>query len=735
MKKLTLVTLLVAILIVAGNLVAQVNLYSTSETVNCGPDIVNQMNLYFEISGGDQVTSITMKYDGIDVGWLDYDRFSNIETGERINCSVFSDNINQEKVVTFIEPLTGFIGITSTTTVFLHNTPSFHPYIESAEDIESSSGNVNGIFPLIGNNIYIYGNLFNVMGDTIQSGINSAQNGDVVLVQSDIYYENLTLVDKDIRIISMNELLGPTYPIGETIINGNSSGRCFTANFSSFEIAGFTFTDGVTSDNGGGINIDMCHNSVIRNCLIIGNQTTNGYNGSGVYMSYSNNVTISNVEISDNSATGFGGGVACHNSSVDIVENCHIANNESNDNGGGLYAFNSEIFLKDTFVMENQSNNCGGGLYTESSELNIDSYVEFNSNSTQYQGGGIYAESCTLQIYGSNFFENEAETAGALALIYSPSEIEGCFFVGNQANSLAGGVFNSHGNISIKHCEFSNNIATWTSGGAFYNQYSEFTIEKCLFHDNRSGIMTGGGSAIFLNESENGKIIGTTIAHNYPVEGQDFCPVIYSHDSEETLLLNSVIYQNIGPSVAGNSPVRCVHSDLYGNNGDWTENTIDDQGNISLNPQFTPYYLPEQNSPCIDTGIDYFEWNGEVYEVPEYNDFAPDMGFRETNYPVFVNPEGIPEVKTNLIGNYPNPFNPSTAINFNVAKQSDVELSIYNVKGQKVTTLVNEQINAGSHTRIWNGTDQNNNAVSSGVYFYKLTSDRYSEIKKMILAK
>jgi hypothetical protein len=102
---------------------------------------------------------------------------------------------------------------------------------------------------------------------------------------------------------------------------------------------------------------------------------------------------------------------------------------------------------------------------------------------------------------------------------------------------------------------------------------------------------------------------------------------------------------------------------------------------------------------------------------------------------VSADPEQIPGAKTQLLGNFPNPFNPSTTIQFSTAKKGNTELAIFNIKGQKVTTLVDGQIDAGSHTVTWNGTDQNNNAVSSGVYFYKLTSDSYSEVKKMILTK
>ena len=90
---------------------------------------------------------------------------------------------------------------------------------------------------------------------------------------------------------------------------------------------------------------------------------------------------------------------------------------------------------------------------------------------------------------------------------------------------------------------------------------------------------------------------------------------------------------------------------------------------------------------------------------------------------------------TSLIGNYPNPFNPNTAISFNLKTAGNVELSIYNIKGQKVTNLVQENLLAGSHMVEWNGTDESGNNAASGIYFYRLHTSRYTSTKKMILMK
>ncbi|RLD59295.1 MAG: hypothetical protein DRJ01_11520 [Bacteroidetes bacterium] len=85
--------------------------------------------------------------------------------------------------------------------------------------------------------------------------------------------------------------------------------------------------------------------------------------------------------------------------------------------------------------------------------------------------------------------------------------------------------------------------------------------------------------------------------------------------------------------------------------------------------------------------------------------------------------------------NYPNPFNPITSISFSLEKADNVSLEIFNLKGQKVKTLIDERVSSGTHQVIWNGINSNNEKVSSGVYLYKLKSGKDTSLKKMILMK
>ena len=88
-----------------------------------------------------------------------------------------------------------------------------------------------------------------------------------------------------------------------------------------------------------------------------------------------------------------------------------------------------------------------------------------------------------------------------------------------------------------------------------------------------------------------------------------------------------------------------------------------------------------------------------------------------------------------LMDNYPNPFNPSTAIKFYIPNNSEVLIKIYDMLGKEVTTLINKQTEAGYHIVYWNGRDSFGNSVSSGVYLYRITSGSFIETKKMSLLK
>tara|TARA_B110000116_G_C16336569_1_gene359141 strand:- start:136 stop:531 length:396 start_codon:yes stop_codon:yes gene_type:complete len=105
-----------------------------------------------------------------------------------------------------------------------------------------------------------------------------------------------------------------------------------------------------------------------------------------------------------------------------------------------------------------------------------------------------------------------------------------------------------------------------------------------------------------------------------------------------------------------------------------------------------------------------------------------------SGYMLSIGGESLPS-KFNLYPNYPNPFNPTTKITYDLVNASDVKLEIYDLMGRKINTLVDQIQNAGHYSIIWNANDQAGNQVSAGVYLFRLQADKQTLTRKMILMK
>ena len=99
------------------------------------------------------------------------------------------------------------------------------------------------------------------------------------------------------------------------------------------------------------------------------------------------------------------------------------------------------------------------------------------------------------------------------------------------------------------------------------------------------------------------------------------------------------------------------------------------------------------------------------------------------------NDNTIIPIMNKLNSNFPNPFNPTTTISFSLKETGNVKIEIFNIRGQKVKTLINGLLPAKNHQIVWNGKDDKGKSVSSGIYFYKMRSANYTASRKMILMK
>lgn len=121
---------------------------------------------------------------------------------------------------------------------------------------------------------------------------------------------------------------------------------------------------------------------------------------------------------------------------------------------------------------------------------------------------------------------------------------------------------------------------------------------------------------------------------------------------------------------------------------------------------------------------------------PETNLGEPYAALLHSAYSEVSNSPQSPSVRLSLEANYPNPFNPSTTIAFNLPQSGRPVVTVYNLKGQMVKTLTNaEPYPAGEHSIVWDGRDQAGQPVSSGLYFCRLSFEGKSTVRKMVLAK
>ena len=122
-------------------------------------------------------------------------------------------------------------------------------------------------------------------------------------------------------------------------------------------------------------------------------------------------------------------------------------------------------------------------------------------------------------------------------------------------------------------------------------------------------------------------------------------------------------------------------------------------------------------------------------EITDSQTYDSEFGFNRLALPAPVQVQTRPEVFA-LANNFPNPFNPATTIKYALPQAADVHLTVYNVVGQVVRTLVAEHQNAGRYVVEWDATNDSGHSLSSGMYFYRLEAGgEFREVKKMLLLK
>ena len=266
--------------------------------------------------------------------------------------------------------------------------------------------------------------------------------------------------------------------------------------------------------------------------------------------------------------------------------------------------------------------------------------------------------------------------------------------------------------ITVENVVFSGNHATGNGGGYHLEEDFIYTLLRDVTFANNSAGGSGGGISI-------------------PGMG------------DYAVVANSIFWNNSPNDVDG--MVIPFYSNINGG--------VEGHDNISINPNFvdsTNFNLQEE-SPCIDAGnaqivinlsslmLPGEMWMGDtiVDLTPEfYNGTAPDMGAYESPYTTsLAMSDVLLPLNFRLYFTYPNPFNPFTTLRYDLPKNSLVNITIYDMMGRVVKTIVNDQQMAGYRSIQWNATNNNGSPVSAGMYLYMIQAGEFRQTKKMILLK
>jgi len=433
----------------------------------------------------------------------------------------------------------------------------------------------------------------------------------------------------------------------------------------------------------------------------------------------------------------FGGAIEIDSFDKVVISDCTIRNNRRTDHGGAIFCTNAELSIKKSNITRNLAINYddyptwGGAIYLENSYLKLShciisrNYVYGDGEYSGGAGAGMYMinSSCDMsdcEIYGNySVFNGGPSRGGGLMAYDSQLEINNTIIRDNDM-SCGAGIYVDDCNLFIRNSSFFDNISP--------NPYE--------------------GDGIACDSDSYVEIINTTLCNNYGFG--------FSGAGDNLYFINCIFQGNyynqirISGGYGGHGittadfEYNCIENGLNGitinNPGwvifNWLEGNIEDDP-LFVDPENGDYHF-FANSLCINTGTpDTTGLNLPEYDLdgnPRIYEDQIDMGCYEWQGTGTID-EYIP-IASSKLSNYPNPFNPETTIDFSIQNDSNVELVIFNIKGQKVKQLVSDQQTAGQHSITWNGNDENNKSVSSGIYFYKLNvNGKTKAVKKCLLLK
>jgi hypothetical protein len=356
---------------------------------------------------------------------------------------------------------------------------------------------------------------------------------------------------------------------------------------------------------------------------------------------------------------------------------------KSGNIGGGIFCKNASPYLHHLIVENNLSNLEGGGMYLEKSNSVIEYCVIRNNRAVMQSGGGIYITSGNIQINNS-IISNNTQGGGLACTGYSKVRCYSSLLAHNSLYAL----FTGLSKLDIVNCTITNHV-----NDAFNISYSDVNIINSIFWN--------------VDYPETSEIVIFNDTPEFPI-------------SHVTVAFSDI---NGGKNRIA---IRSSHNDqLF-----WKE------GNIDKDPYFKYDFSLDSLSPCIDAGTPYYQIGDSVIININRNNYygkAPDIGAFESNY----TPTGIKSIKVSgaNLTTFPNPFNTTISIAFDLSKASKVNLSIYTSTGQKINEIVSNYLPLGKHSFQWNGEDKSGKKAASGSYIVMLRNGINIQARRILYLK
>jgi len=544
---------------------------------------------------------------------------------------------------------------------------------------------------------------------TIQKGVDVAIDMDTVYVSNGIYEGGIVISNKAISLIGESrEGTKINQPISSPQISivdcqaGTTRVENFIIKHGSSNIGGGIYSSGSTVEID---SVDFAYNSSSNNGAAIN--------------SIESTVKVQNSTFSLNTSDNIGGAIY-----VDPLTTCEIYNSSFDNNGalwGGAIATVG-----------------GGKLLVEGCNISFNTASGNNPNPSQNYptfggGGGIYqAWSDSLEIYDSEITNNTAATgAGGGIAVYLSNDVtinnivlsDNSSSGPNYPSGGGGAAFYRADNVLFENSTIANNVSNHNSGGGIFFG-SESGDASIVVHAtfNRLTLVNNSalsGGAIFC-WSAILNLYHSTLAQNEASNIEWSGGGLASHYVSRPNIISSLFYNNIPNSIKNGYPQTPVLVS-YSLVQEWWAGS----GNlIDINPLFcdpdSGDYSLAENSPCVGTGED-----------------GANMGAFDIGCDAIIlniSDELVPITYT-LHQNYPNPFNPVTTLRYDLPENAMINITIYDMLGREVKTLMDQTQDAGYRSVIWDATNDYGKPVSAGIYLYQIQAGEYMQTKKMVLLK